>query len=194
MSLSRIIEDNEYPVDTAWICECCAMEEDREKREQEEWARRRMLEGTIGWGTDTTSFLSDRADRVRNLQPPTLVAAEFFDGGVVGLPEGNQVPRVVQLEELLQEIIGPLYLWPNLVKPFFFGPNPAIKQEIGDQDRYRITKFLLVNGVSPDQVLEWFEEKIDFIPSRRNQIERVIEEYKPGCKWGAWNVSQGRYM
>lgn len=195
MSLARITEDDEYPVDTAWICECCKMEEDRERKEQEAWAEKKMLEGSIGWGTDTTSFLSDRADRVRNLQPPTLVASEFFDGGRVGLNEDMEFPSIIELEALLEELIGPFYKWPDLVKPFFFGPNPVIKKEIHYQDRFRITKFLLVNGISPDQVLEWFEEKCeDFTHGKRKHVESIIAEYKPGCKWGAWNVSQGRYM
>lgn len=89
------------------------------------------------------------------------------------------------------DLVGPLSVWPRAVRSAF-----ESKTRLHRYDRFKLTVFLLVNGVSPSAIMNMYDSAFASTVSdsrRRSNIEMIIRDY-PGSKWTAFNVAMGETM
>lgn len=83
------------------------------------------------------------------------------------------------------DIVGPIYKWPHSIS----GLLP--KQHLNNQERFKLTVFLLCNGVNPEMIKAYFSDCYGFDAQAWRQINYVIKAY-PTSQWKAWNVQENR--
>ncbi|AXH73547.1 MAG: hypothetical protein [Doliovirus lythtis] len=93
-----------------------------------------------------------------------------------------------RLRSLFEDLIGTKEHWPNAIfKVFFFKLKPS------NSDRFKLTVFLLCNGVDPLLIQEYYAVAYLFTQHQQRQIRDIIKKY-PSSKWTAWNVSERKSM
>lgn len=89
---------------------------------------------------------------------------------------------------LIEDLVGPKDLWPHAIFNTFW-----IKLQPNKSDRFKMTVFLLCNGVDPVLIKEYYSVAYIFNQKAINHVASICKDY-PKSNWTAWNVAMGRSM
>ena len=86
--------------------------------------------------------------------------------------------KVADMWETLQDLIGPLSLWPdNMAEPFWKEPRYRA--------RLQLCCFCAINATNPELLLDWFRIRGQLTPSRERHFKSIIKDLDEG-KGGNW--------
>lgn len=92
-----------------------------------------------------------------------------------------------RLRRLIYDLVGPVEIWPAQVV------RRWSRLHLRNQDRFVVTVFLLVNGVSPDIIRTYYRMAYLFDDSAWRQVEHIIRNY-PESNWQGFNIHFGRFI
>ena len=105
----------------------------------------------------------------------------------------NRNRHIFELWSTIVDIVGPVRNWPKHIKPLFW------KKDIKDEDRFKLSVFIYVNGVNPEIFYEWIHAIKLLNPKNKSgwahirYLFKIMEEGREKRRtWYAWNVHENR--
>jgi hypothetical protein len=101
--------------------------------------------------------------------------------------------RIREVRELCRDIVGPFDAWPRELSDCFF--RLINGQHISNQNRFKLSSFLLVNGLNPEFLPDIFNLTYANDNTVKSQLAFVVRQFEAGNRsYFAYNISEGARM